>query len=69
VRYDENHFRAAVDEIKRHLEDTETSKLGHWAGGATLRACAKARTRSSCHSALDLTRVACIKPDPHCLAG
>ena len=31
VIYDENHFRAAIDEIKRHLEDTETSKLGHWA--------------------------------------
>jgi hypothetical protein len=31
VKYDENHFRAAIEEIKRHLEDTETSKLGHWA--------------------------------------
>lgn len=31
MKYDENRFRAVSDEIKRHLEDSETSKLGHWA--------------------------------------
>lgn len=31
MRHDEGHFEAATDEIRRHLEDTETSKLAHWA--------------------------------------
>ena len=31
MKHDVEHFRAAIDEIERHRQDTETSKLGHWA--------------------------------------
>lgn len=28
--FDETHFRIISEEVQRHLEDTEVSKLGHW---------------------------------------
>lgn len=28
--FDEKHFAEVNEEVQRHLEDTETSKLGHW---------------------------------------
>jgi hypothetical protein len=30
VPFDEAHFRIIGEEVQRHLEDTEASKLGHW---------------------------------------
>lgn len=30
MSFDEPHFRIISEEIQRHLQDTETSKLGHW---------------------------------------
>lgn len=31
MKNDDSHFDAVKEEIQRHLEDTELSKLGHWA--------------------------------------
>lgn len=31
---DKDHFRIILKEVKRHLEDTETSKLAHWHAAA-----------------------------------
>ncbi len=32
---DKEHFKIILKEVKRHLEDTETSKLAHWDAAAT----------------------------------
>ncbi|WP_143762923.1 SLATT domain-containing protein [Ramlibacter tataouinensis] len=32
--YDESHFESVRQEVRRHLEDTETSKLAHWGAAA-----------------------------------
>ena len=36
MKHDEQHFQAAIEEIERHRQDTEISKLGHWAAAAVL---------------------------------
>jgi hypothetical protein len=30
MQYDESHFNSINEEVRRHLEDSETSKLAHW---------------------------------------